>query len=223
MMVTNMDGTTSLAPAVQNRFACPYDMPLLDWCKEMPQVVGPKSYSRLAKQVCANEDAKKRYLETMCQLTNGPLSADEILKIWDQADATIHKDVMAEADINWMGRNPLDEGVRKSYGAEYRRLRDWIPKRIKSVQEQITKLGVQCKAGCQDGAKDSCTYNGGEGERVCNANKWTACRKVGGNSAAAEESKMGCSYGEGRGGGALAAFGSLFALAALIARKRRKN
>ncbi len=221
-MVTNMDGTMSLAPVTTNRFMCPYDLPILDWCRELPKIIGPKSYSRIGKQVCAPE-VQKRYLQVMCQLTNGPLSADEILKVWDQADATAWKAVMDEKDVNWEGRNPLDEGILKSYGAEYRRLRKWIPQRIKSVQEQITAAGVECKPGCPEGEKDVCSYNGGEGERVCKNKLWSACRKVGGDaagSAGSKEEAGGCNFGGRPSGSSTLLLASVLALAGFVARRR---
>ena len=63
-----------------------------------------------------------------------------MVKLWDEVYRTISPVIPMEKDLVWQGMDPLGD-VSKSVGSEYKRLRDWIPARIKSVQEQITALG----------------------------------------------------------------------------------
>ena len=158
------------------RLMCAPDEPLFRWC--------PDSLSQLGlKTVCVKaaepQEIKKRYLEIMCQLTRGTLSADNVLKVWDQVYATLSPLVPMEKDLVWQGMDPSNATIPKSFGAEYKRLRDWIPARIRSVQEQVTRLGVACAPGCQDGAKEACSYLGCAGERRCTGGKWVGCAPMG--------------------------------------------
>jgi hypothetical protein len=151
-----------------NSLKCPYTFPLLTWCT--------RNVSRIGRALACNSQIQRRYLEIMCQLTNGSLSAGEILKVWDEADAAARPGVGMEKALLWGGKDPLDPAIDKSYGAEYIRLKEWIPNRIRSVQEQITARGVACRPGCTAGAVEECSYLGCPGERRCEGNLWTTCR-----------------------------------------------
>jgi hypothetical protein len=129
--------------------------------------------SQLGRVTVCQNNIRKRYLEIMCQLINGSMAAEEILKVWEEAYATVKDVVPLEKDIAWGGRNPADPSINKSFGAEYIRLKSWIPARINSVRSQIT-----CAPGCTAGAKESCSYLACQGERRCENNKWTACQPV---------------------------------------------
>ena len=135
------------------------------WC------ANPSTIGRVT--VCHNA-IRPRYLEIMCQLTNGSMAADEILKVWEEAYQTVKDAVPLEKDLIWGGRDPSSPTINKSFGAEYIRLKEWIPARIRSVQQQIS-----CAAGCPAGKTESCTYLTCAGERRCENNRWTACKPVG--------------------------------------------
>jgi hypothetical protein len=147
---------------------CSPSTPLLRWCGA--------TVSRVGRGTVCHPEVRKRYLQIVCQLINGSLSADEILKIWDEADRTVRPVIPLEVQRVWGGMNPLGT-TDKSYGAEYTRLRQWIPQRINSVRQQLGGMGMACPAGCPAGASEACTYPGcGEGERRCENNLWTACQ-----------------------------------------------
>jgi MYXO-CTERM domain-containing protein len=151
-----------------NSLKCPPTFPLLTWCS--------RNVSRLGRALACNPMIQKRYLQTMCQLTQGSLSAAEILKVWNEADAAARPAVALEKDAVWGGKDPLDPAIDKSYGAEHVRMKDWIPARIRSVQQQLTMRGVACAPGCPAGATEACSYLGCPGDRRCENDLWTPCR-----------------------------------------------
>jgi CotH kinase protein len=132
--------------------------------------------SRVGRATVCHPTIQKKYLEVMCQLTNGSLSSDEILKIWEEANTAVRPVVPLEKDLIWGGKDPLSTATPKSFGAEYERIKKWIPERIKSVQAQIAAKGVACSAGCMAGAKEACTTLGCAGERRCENGLWTPCQ-----------------------------------------------
>ena len=157
-----------------NPLHCPFSFPILTWCG--------RNRSRLGVATACNPEIQKRYLQVMCQLTNGSLSASEILAVWDAADKTVRESVGQERDLIWRNvGDPLSTSSFKSYGAEYARMREWIPQRIRSVQQQINARGVTCTPGCPAGATESCSYLGCPGERRCDNNLWTPCRPLQGS------------------------------------------
>jgi hypothetical protein len=164
-------GTASVGSAM---LMCSPAEPLFRWC--------PDSLSEIGKRtICVKpeepQDIRKRYLGIMCQLTKGSLRAESVVQLWDEVYKTISPIVPLEKDLVWQGMDPLGD-VSKSLGSEYRRLREWIPARIKSVQEQITALGIPCSGGCEEGARESCSYLGCQAERRCTGGSWTACQPV---------------------------------------------
>jgi hypothetical protein len=156
---------------------CPATVPLLTWC------TGPTPYARtisaLGVRLPCNPEVKTRYLQVMCQLTNGPLAADEILKVWNQVYATLSPVIPLERERAWKGIDPLapppNATVNETFGSEYERLKRWIPDRIRFVQQEITRLGVPCAVGCQNGATDTCSHLGCPSQRRCENGRWTAC------------------------------------------------
>jgi hypothetical protein len=134
--------------------------------------------SRLGAATACNAEIQKRYYQIMCQLTQGSLSAGEIIKVWDEADRAARPGVTREKDLIWRGMDPLSTSIDKSYGAEYVRLRAWIPERIRSVQQQLTTKGVACGAGCPAGANESCQYLTCPGQRRCDNGLWSVCEPM---------------------------------------------
>ncbi|HEY0710925.1 MAG TPA: CotH kinase family protein [Polyangia bacterium] len=135
----------------------------------------PMTESRIGRGTVCNPAIQRRYLEIMCQLTNGSMSAAEILKIWESANTAVRPWAGMEKDVVWGGKDPLDVNTAKTFGAEYVRLKNWIPGRIRSVQQQIAAKGVACAAGCTAGAKEACESLGCPGERKCENGLWTPC------------------------------------------------
>jgi hypothetical protein len=181
----NCDSAGAFMPPMGSRpLQCAYNMPLLSWC------AGGRPYaptlSRLGQRLaCHTPEAQKRYLQIMCQLITGPLAADEIVKVWDQAFETLRPVVPLEQARAWKGVDPLadppsaspiGEPIYETFGSEHRRLRSWIPQRINYLREAIGQMGVTCPATCQNGATDSCTYLGCASQRRCENGKWSACQ-----------------------------------------------
>jgi MYXO-CTERM domain-containing protein len=135
------------------------------WCGGVRSRVG-------AATVCQTE-IRKRYLEVMCQLINGSMASEEILKVWEEAYSTIKDTVPLEKDLIWGGRDPSSTAIDKSFGAEYVRLKSWIPARINSVRSQIS-----CAPGCTAGASEACTFLTCAGQRRCENNRWTTCQPM---------------------------------------------
>jgi MYXO-CTERM domain-containing protein len=219
------DGAASPGSA---RLMCSPAEPLFRWC--------PDSLSEIGKRtICSKpeepQDIRKRYLQIMCQLTKGSLAADSVVKLWDEVYRTISPVVPMEKDLVWEGRDPLGD-VSKSVGSEYKRLRDWIPARIKSVQEQITALGIPCSGGCEEGAREACSFLGCGAERRCTGGQWTACRPAAACAlpqpqqlaAPAKEESSGCHFAPGpdSSGRLGLAAAALLALAGLVRGRRRR-
>ena len=79
--------------------------------------------------------------------------------------------VPLEKDMVWGGMDPSSPAIDKSFGAEYIRLKSWIPARIASVQQQIN-----CAPGCPAGKTEACSYLSCAGERRCENSLWTTCQ-----------------------------------------------
>ncbi len=163
-----------VASAGSAMLMCSPAEPLFRWCPDSLSAIGKRTICVKPEEP---QEIKQRYLKTMCQLTKGSLAADSVVKLWDEVYNTISPIVPLEKDLVWQGNDPLGP-VSKSVGSEYKRLRDWIPARIKSVQEQITALGIPCAPGCEEGTKEACSYLGCAAERRCTGNQWSACQPV---------------------------------------------
>jgi hypothetical protein len=164
-----MPWDTDLAFGQQNQncspsLMCPPTEAIGRWCAE------PSELGRIT--VCQDQ-IRKRYLEVMCQLINGSMAADEILKVWEEAYQTVKDVVPLEKDIAWGGIDPTSPTIEKSFGAEYVRLESWIPARIDSVRQQIA-----CAPGCLAGQTEACSYLSCAGERRCENDRWTVCQPV---------------------------------------------
>ena len=124
---------TDLAFGQQNDNCAPNSLKCLPterigrWC------ANPSGLGRVT--VCQNQ-IRRRYTEIMCQLINGSMAADEMLKVWEEAYQTVKDVVPLEKDLIWGGRDPSNPATFKSFGQEYGRLKAWIPARINSVQSQ---------------------------------------------------------------------------------------
>ena len=159
-------------------FHCAPTFPILPFCTgaelhpENPNRSVSKSVVGL--RTACNDQVQKRYLEVMCQLTQGSLSAENMLKVWDQTWNTVRPLIPLEKHL-WQGADLTTGQEDKSVGGEYVRLREWLPRRIQSVQQQITQRGVPCSPGCQNGAREACTHLQCAGERRCENNAWTPC------------------------------------------------
>lgn len=152
-------------------YKCAPQTPLLAQCN---QPLDP-NLSILGRLTVCQPEIQRRYLETMCQLINGSLSAAEIIKVWDEADRTVRPVIPLERQPIWNGRDPLDVKIDMSYGAEYVRLRSWIPQRVASVRQQITARGIACPTGCPAGAAETCRVLSCAGVRRCDKGLWTPC------------------------------------------------
>ncbi len=145
-----------------NSLKCPPTERIGRWCANP---------SGLGRATVCQAQIRRRYLDTMCQLINGSMAAEEILKVWEEAYQTVKDVVPLEKDIAWGGRDPSSPAINKSFGAEYIRLKSWIPARINSVRSQIS-----CAPGCTEGAAEPCKYLACPGQRRCQDNRWTTCQ-----------------------------------------------
>jgi hypothetical protein len=164
-----MPWDTDLAFGQQNEnctpsLQCPPSDAIGRWCAE------PSELGRIT--VCQDQ-IRQRYLEITCQLINGSMASDEILKVWEDAYQTVKDVVPLEKDLVWGGIDPSSPDISKSFGAEYLRLKSWIPARIASVREQIA-----CAPGCVEGQTESCAYLSCAGQRRCEKNQWTSCQPL---------------------------------------------
>jgi hypothetical protein len=156
-------------------YKCPPDQPLLEQC-DPPLANG---LATLARQTVCRPDIQRRYLEIMCELVSGSLAAPEILTVWDEADAAVRPLIPLERGPIWGGRDPLDPTIDLGYGAEYARIRAWIPRRIESVRDQLAARGVPCPEDCPSDSTRSCAVLGCEGVRRCQGGRWTPCELPG--------------------------------------------
>ncbi|HEY0715566.1 MAG TPA: CotH kinase family protein, partial [Polyangia bacterium] len=167
---------------------CPATVPLMTWCTgPMGGATSPaspyaKTISPLGLKLPCNAEVKRKYLQTMCEMTQGPLAADEILKVWNQSYETLKGVVPLEKDFTWKGVDPLapppNATIIETFGSEYNRIKAWIPQRIAFVQQQITAQGVNCSASCMNGATSPCSHLGCSSQRKCENGRWTACAPV---------------------------------------------
>ena len=104
---------TDLAFGQQNDNCVPNSLKCLPtervgrWC------ANPSGLGRVT--VCQNQ-IRRRYLEVMCQLINGSMAADEILKVWEEAYQTVKDVVPLEKDIAWGGRDPSNPAISRASG-----------------------------------------------------------------------------------------------------------
>jgi hypothetical protein len=137
----------------------------------------------LGLKLPCSAELKKKYLQAMCEMTQGPLAADEILKVWNQTFDSLKAIVPLEKDFVWKGVDPMAASpntatIVETFGSENTRIKAWIPERIKFVQAELGKLGVTCAATCTAGATSPCTHLGCTSQRKCENGRWTACQPV---------------------------------------------
>ncbi len=132
-------------------------------------------FSVLGKRTVCQPDIQARYLATMCQLINGTFSAAEMVKVWDEADKAVRPVIPLEVTPIWAGKDPLSLTAPSSYGAEYPRIRTWIPQRVASIRAQLKTRGVVCPDACTAGATEKCSLFDCQGQRSCSNGLWTAC------------------------------------------------
>jgi hypothetical protein len=129
---------------------CAPTVPLLAYCSATDVPYG-RTTSRLGQQLACHPELSRRYLEILCALTQGPLSAEHVLDVWHETYAALEPIVPLEADAIWDGVDPLadppDAAIIETFGSEYRRIARWIPERIAFVQEAIRRRGIDCQAG----------------------------------------------------------------------------
>ena len=124
---------------------------------------------------CANE-IEDRYLEIVCQLTNGTLHEERLLADFASRDALLRPIIADEVERVWPDDDPFDEQTEGTYANEYERMREWIGERIPEVRRQVTAAGFVCDEGCGGAAPESCTRLHCEGERLCENDRWTTCQ-----------------------------------------------
>jgi len=174
----------------------PWDLD--DMCRPIPQVRAPGTRldrnctggagSRLNTRggdVRDNAQIRPRYLEAMCQLSQGVASESKLLAQWEALDALVRPIVATEVGPVWAasGRDPLDAGTAGTYASEFERMKTWIPARIQAVRALIEAEGVSCPSSCQQGDTASCDFGGVSGQQLCTDGSWGACLPTSPNEA----------------------------------------
>ena len=165
---------------------CPATVPLMTWCtgsggtRASPYA---KTLSRLGLKLPCHAEVKKRYLQVMCEMTQGSLAAEGILKVWNESYASLSTVVPLEKDFVWKGIDPMGAPqpgamVIETFASEYARIKAWIPERIKFIQTELGNQGVTCAATCATGATSPCSHLGCSSQRRCEGGRWTACQAV---------------------------------------------
>jgi hypothetical protein len=124
-----------------------------------------------------NAEIRPRYLETLCNITNGTGNETKIVTAIDAIDQLIRPVLAEEVPVLWepLELDPLDAAIPGTYAAEVERMRTWVPARIEAVRQMIRDEGVECTAGCTDGASVPFEAFGVVTERVCSGGTWSAC------------------------------------------------
>ena len=109
-----------------------------------------RTASRIGRATVCQTQIRKRYLEVMCQLINGRWRPTRSSRSGRRPTAR------SRTSCRWRRTSPGAAAIRarpeidKSFGAEYVRLKSWIPARINSVRSQII-----LRAGCTEGASEA--------------------------------------------------------------------
>jgi len=174
----NYSNFFSYDPRQGRRRYLPWD---LDDCfRPYPQDVAydfalDDSCSPIGQRTRCNSDIRERYLEIACQLVNGTLAEERLLADFEALDALLRPIIAEEIALVWPDKDPFDENTDGTYASEYVRVREWITSRIPDLRAQITAEGFDCSDGCEEAASESCDYLHCEGERRCEAGRWTTC------------------------------------------------
>ncbi len=206
----------------ERRIYLPWDVD--DMFRPFPQVRAPATplvrnctggagcrLNTLGLNVRDNAQIRPRYLQAMCQLTQGVASESKLLAEWEALDALVRPIVATEIEPVWAasGRDPLDASIEGTYASEFERMKTWIPARIQAVRALIEAEGVSCPAHCEEGDTATCELGGASGQRVCTGGGWSACQATntdvgsGGAGGAADGAAAGeMAAGAGNSGGA---------------------
>src|SRR6185295_11401508 len=135
------------------------------------------SAKRIGFDIRDNPEVRPRYLEILCQLSNGVGHEAKLLAELAALDVRIRPVVADEVEPVWapVGRDPLDAMVEGTYAAEVERMKAWIPARIEAVRRMIEAEGVACPSGCEEGATTACERLGRASHRVCTGGRWGSC------------------------------------------------
>jgi len=170
------------------RWYLPWDLD--DMFRPFPQVRAPETplvrnctggagcvVRQLGLSIRDNLEIRARYLEIMCQLSNGVAMETKLVGELVALDARIRPLVASEVESIWapLGRDPLDATSEGTYAAEVERMKTWIPARIQAVRKMIEAEGVACPSGCTDGATTPCESLGTPSYRACAGGRWGAC------------------------------------------------
>lgn len=128
----------------------------------------------------ANAEMRPRYLDVLCQMTNGVGSEEKVVAQFNSIDQVLRPILTDEVPILWepQGQDPLDEATVGTYAAEVVRMQRWIPERIQAVRQLIVDEGVACEKGCEEGATVACDYFGCPSQRRCIDALWGPCEST---------------------------------------------
>jgi hypothetical protein len=173
----------------ERRVYLPWDLD--DMFRPFPQVRAPETplvrnctggsgcrINTLGLHVRDDAQIRPRYLEAMCQLSQGVASESKLLAQLQALDALVRPIVATEVEPVWAasGRDPLDAATQGTYASEFERMKTWIPARIQAVRGLIEAEGVSCPSSCEQGAAAPCEFGGVSGQRVCTDGSWSACQ-----------------------------------------------
>ncbi|HEY8925641.1 MAG TPA: CotH kinase family protein, partial [Polyangia bacterium] len=161
----NRNNYFSLDLRSDRRWYFPWDLD--DMFRPFPQVRAPDtalvhacaggagcSPNRIGQNIRDNPEIRPRYLEILCQLSNGVADETRLVERLLALDALVRPLLAAEVASIWapLGRDPLNAAVAGTYAAEVERMKTWIPARVEAVRAMIRAEGVACDRGCLEGA-----------------------------------------------------------------------
>lgn len=170
------------------RWYLPWDLD--DMFRPFPQVRAPETalvrnctggagcaLNQVGLNIRDQAEIRARYLEIMCQLSNGVARESKLVAELTALDALIRPLIAQEVASIWapFGKDPLDPAGEGTYAAEVERMKIWIPARIQAVRKLIEAEGVACPAGCAEGATTTCEFLGLPSQRSCTAGRWAPC------------------------------------------------
>ena len=212
----NRNNYFALDLRTDRRWYFPWDLD--DMFRPFPQIRAPETAlvhactgaagctpNRIGQNIRDNPEIRRRYLEIMCQLSNGVAQETKLVESLVALDALVRPIIAAEVASVWapLGRDPLNAAVAGTYAAEVERMKTWIPARIEAVRAMIRAEGVACEAGCAEGAVEDCEHRGQASRRVCGAGRWGACEDpMLGPGGAGGAAGAGGAGGDGGAGGA---------------------
>jgi uncharacterized protein (TIGR03382 family) len=137
------------------------------------------SYSSvMGRRIRDIPETRRLYMQVVCDLVNGTMSADRIVGAANDLDAIARPILAEEVEAIWGGRDPFDPSGWPNYQTTLDLIRSWVPDRIAAVRAEVEANGVTCPIGCPSGATQSCEYLSCPGERRCEASSWTPCAAI---------------------------------------------